>query len=516
MLWSQIRLLLPQGQLKAPKFWETEGLLEATMVTVNASSKVTAVAGADAKIGTGWVKQDDQWSYINSDGSKATGFLNLGSSTFYLDQNGVLKTGWFKVGKNYYYADPDNEGRLKTGWLTYNDARYYLDPETFARYTGIHKVDGKLYVFSDAGRRRTGPVWVTTSKGKCYVKKDNTLQTGWLKYGSNWYYFDGSGVMKTGKLITGNKTYFLNDKGQMRTGWFKYGSSTYYLTSDGYAAKGWKIINGLTYFFKSNGVMMTGWYKPSGKIYYFRPSGNMVTGCRYIGNSKYLLRKDGAYTKGWQKFSGKWYYFDKNCKMMTGWLTLGSRKFYLNKNGVMLTGYHTIGGTRYYFASDGALVPNTYSYSNRKEFIECIAPLIQKYAPMYGVKVVSPIIAQAILESASGESRLSKEYNNFFGLKCGTLWTGKSVNMLTGEEYTPGTYTTISANFRAYDNMEEGVKGYFEFLFRNRTRYNNLIGETNPYRYLEKIKEDGYATSSRYVQNTYAVLVSENLTRFDK
>ena len=56
----------------------------------------------------------------------------------------------------------------------------------------------------------------------------------------------------------------------------------------------------------------------------------------------------------------------------------------------------------------------------------------------------------------------------------------------------------------------------FEFLFKNRDRYDNLIGETDPYRYLEKIKEDGYVTSSRYVQNTYAVLVSENLTRFDK
>ena len=63
--------------------------------------------------------------------------------------------------------------------------------------------------------------------------------------------------------------------------------------------------------------------------------------------------------------------------------------------------------------------------------------------------------------------------------------------------------------------MEEGVRGYFEFLFRNRTRYNNLIGETDPYEYLVKIKADRYATSSNYVRNVYNVIKSYNLTRFD-
>ena len=143
-------------------------------------------------------------------------------------------------------------------------------------------------------------------------------------------------------------------------------------------------------------------------------------------------------------------------------------------------------------------------------WINGIFAFLLSLATMY-----SPIIAQAILESGHGESSLGKIYHNYFGLKCGTLWTGKSVNLRTGEEYTPGTYTTISANFRVFDTMEEGVKGYFEFLFTNRTRYNNLIGETDPYEYLVKIKADEYATSSNYVRNVYNVIKSYNLTRFD-
>ena len=97
-------------------------------------------------------------------------------------------------------------------------------------------------------------------------------------------------------------------------------------------------------------------------------------------------------------------------------------------------------------------------------FINKIAPLIQKYAKQYGYKVASPIIAQACCESAFGTSSLGKKYHNYFGMKCGSSWRGKSVNLKTKEEYKIGTLTDIKANFRAYSSMEEGIKGYFEFI----------------------------------------------------
>ena len=95
----------------------------------------------------------------------------------------------------------------------------------------------------------------------------------------------------------------------------------------------------------------------------------------------------------------------------------------------------------------------------KQDFIKKIAGYVQKYAATYGIAVHSPIIAQAVLESGWGESRLAAVYHNYFGLKCGTRWTGKSVNLKTMEEYTPGTLTQIKDNFRVYGSMEEGVKG---------------------------------------------------------
>lgn len=148
-----------------------------------------------------------------------------------------------------------------------------------------------------------------------------------------------------------------------------------------------------------------------------------------------------------------------------------------------------------------------------KEFIEVIAKYVIKYANDYGIKVHSPIIAQAILESGWGGSTLASKYNNFFGLKCGGSWKGKSVNMATKEEYTVGTLTDIRANFRVYDSIEDGVKGYFEFI--NYSRYANLKGVEDPEEYCRRIKADGYATSSTYVTNLMRVIRDNNLTRFD-
>ena len=145
-------------------------------------------------------------------------------------------------------------------------------------------------------------------------------------------------------------------------------------------------------------------------------------------------------------------------------------------------------------------------------FIPEIAPLMQAEAKKRGYKIVSTAIAQAIIESRWGESGLAK-YHNYFGLKCGSKWTGKSVNMKTKEEYTPGTLTTINDNFRAYDSMADGVKGYYDFI--SSSRYANLKTATTPRQYAEYLKADGYATSSTYVKTLTDTVQKYNLSQYD-
>ena len=147
-----------------------------------------------------------------------------------------------------------------------------------------------------------------------------------------------------------------------------------------------------------------------------------------------------------------------------------------------------------------------------KDFIAKIAPIIQKEAKARGYQVCSPVIAQACCESRYGFSGLAK-YHNYFGMKCGSAWKGPSVNLATKEEYN-SQLVSIRDNFRCYPGgMEEGVKGYFDFI--STKRYANLKSATTPREYLERIKADGYATSSTYVNTNMNYILKHDLTKWD-
>ena len=150
-------------------------------------------------------------------------------------------------------------------------------------------------------------------------------------------------------------------------------------------------------------------------------------------------------------------------------------------------------------------------------FIENIAVLVQKYAPQYGIKVCSPIIAQAVLESASGTSELAVNACNYFGLKyrAGRCPTASGIYYKVGsEQNADGSYSSSAMQWMKFDNMEDGVKGYFDFI--NISNYSSVKGVKEPLTYLENIKAAGYATSLKYVENLMAVIEKYSLTQYDK
>lgn len=154
---------------------------------------------------------------------------------------------------------------------------------------------------------------------------------------------------------------------------------------------------------------------------------------------------------------------------------------------------------------------------SKQEFIEQIATYVKKYAPSYGIVVYSPIIAQAILESAYGTSELAVNACNFFGLKYreGRCKTCIGIYDKVGsEQNSDGSYTSSAMKWCKFEDMENGVIGYFDFT--NISNYANLKGVTDPREYLENIKVDGYATSLNYVDNLMAVIENWKLTEYDK
>lgn len=154
---------------------------------------------------------------------------------------------------------------------------------------------------------------------------------------------------------------------------------------------------------------------------------------------------------------------------------------------------------------------------SKQEFIKQVAALVKKYAPSYGIKVYSPIIAQAILESSYGTSELAVKACNFFGLKYreGRCKTCIGIYDKVGSEQNKdGSYTSSAMKWCKFKSMEDGVIGYFDFI--NISNYSNLKGVTDPRRYLENIKADGYATSLNYVDNLMRVIEDWSLTDYDK
>lgn len=157
---------------------------------------------------------------------------------------------------------------------------------------------------------------------------------------------------------------------------------------------------------------------------------------------------------------------------------------------------------------------NDMRYDNT-EFIEKIAREAMQLVNEFGIKVVSPIIAQACLESGYGTSEKARHFN-FFGLKyregrvdCHSGY----FNDDTTEQEADGSYTPCNTDWYAFDNFHNAVKGYLQFI--DIDRYSNLKGVEDPYEYLRLIKEDGYATSHEYVDNVYRTLKDNSLERFD-
>lgn len=151
-----------------------------------------------------------------------------------------------------------------------------------------------------------------------------------------------------------------------------------------------------------------------------------------------------------------------------------------------------------------------------EKFINEIAALVKKYASQYEIKVHSPIIAQACLESAYGTSELARNAQNYFGLKHRKNRCPSAIGIYrkVGSEQNPDrTYTNSYMEWLRFPDMDACVKGYFDFT--NTSAYKNLKNVTDPYKYLCNIKADGYATSLNYVDNLMNVIRKWNLTKFD-
>lgn len=153
--------------------------------------------------------------------------------------------------------------------------------------------------------------------------------------------------------------------------------------------------------------------------------------------------------------------------------------------------------------------------SAQTDFIERIAPIVQKMTAWYGYGVNSAIIAQACLESAYGTSAKAK-HHNYFGLKYRSGRVTCSSELFidgSAEQLADGSYIQITDKWYGFSSMEAGVEGYLQFIKID--NYAAARAQTDPRRYLMALKEAGYATSKTYVDSVMSVVTKYDLTQYD-
>lgn len=121
--------------------------------------------------------------------------------------------------------------------------------------------------------------------------------------------------------------------------------------------------------------------------------------------------------------------------------------------------------------------------------------------------------AQAALESGWGESTLTKNANNLFGMK--GSYNGASVNMRTAEYNASGQRYYINANFRKYPNWNASVIDYATNLRKSGYYPVSAFATTN---YVTQIRLIGavYATSPSYATDVIKMIQTYGLDKWDQ
>ncbi|MCF0118762.1 MAG: LysM peptidoglycan-binding domain-containing protein [Limosilactobacillus mucosae] len=163
-------------------------------------------------------------------------------------------------------------------------------------------------------------------------------------------------------------------------------------------------------------------------------------------------------------------------------------------------------------ASNQVDLSSLYFSSNAKSqnFIESVAQGAINGWNKFGV-LPSVTVAQAILESGWGQSGLSTQAHNLFGIK--GSYNGQYVTMQTREVYNGQSYY-IYDNFRKYANNSESVEDHGNFLYSN-SRYANLLGDQSYASVARKLQADGYATDPSYASSLIKLVEMYNLTQLD-
>lgn len=146
------------------------------------------------------------------------------------------------------------------------------------------------------------------------------------------------------------------------------------------------------------------------------------------------------------------------------------------------------------------------TWATEDQYIQRFAPYAVEEMEKYKIPA-SITLAQGLLETGGGQSRLAQQGNNHFGIKCKEDWTGKTM-----------THTDDAPNecFRVYDDPKQSYEDHSKFLAYRKYYVNLFKLDPKDYRaWAYGLKKAGYATNARYANILIGKIERYHLDDFD-
>lgn len=159
-------------------------------------------------------------------------------------------------------------------------------------------------------------------------------------------------------------------------------------------------------------------------------------------------------------------------------------------------------GCCYACADDGESI-KAQTYINKYKYLAV--------KEMHRVGIPASIkLAQGMLESSYGQSRLALLGNNHFGIKCKTYWTGAKI--LHDDDAPQECFRKYKSSYESYKDHSQFLKDhpyhFYDHLFK--------LKNTDYAGWAKGLKKAGYATNPRYSKELIRLIVKHRLYRFDK
>lgn len=145
--------------------------------------------------------------------------------------------------------------------------------------------------------------------------------------------------------------------------------------------------------------------------------------------------------------------------------------------------------------------------SKQKAYVKRFSSVAKSEMKKFGIPA-SITLAQGLIESNAGESKLAQQNNNHFGMKC----FSKKCSKGHCSNFTDDSHKDF---FRKYKSAWESYRSHSNMLMGK--RYKNLRKHGKDYKaWAYGLKKAGYATDKRYAQKLIHIIEELKLYQYDK